>query len=226
MGTLVPLSSEGLEEETTRPRGATLQPSLIVDSVHGVTKLHKGRKEERKGSFIHVQNTTYSQDLNVGMADSKLIVKTCTAERSSVPKAVTHHFTGSSKWHGVGDYLHMRKWHREVGYLPNVIQLVNGSVGIWTQATFQCSFQYFQYSKAIFLKLKKMCVIKEAYREVQYSTAEKIRGAAVEVEGLSWTISPPTLPVGRESSRQPLSKCGGGSTHIRNIWDNYIRADS
>lgn len=71
-----------------------------------------------------------------------------------------------------------------------------------------------------------MRVIKEAYREVQRSTAEKIRGAAVEVEGLSWTISPPTLPVGRESSRQPLSKCGGGSTHIRNIWDNYISADS
>lgn len=80
MGTLVPLSSEGLEEEITRPHGATLQPSLIVDSVHGVIKLYKGRKEGRKDSFIRVKTITYSLDLNVGMADSKLMVKTCTAE--------------------------------------------------------------------------------------------------------------------------------------------------
>lgn len=49
-----------------------------IQSVRG-TKVTQGQKR-REDSFIHKQNSIYSLDLNVNMAGSKLMVKTCTVE--------------------------------------------------------------------------------------------------------------------------------------------------
>lgn len=57
---LVPLNSEGLEEETMRPSVTTLWPSLIMNSVHGGTKVAQGQNG-REGSFMHVQNSIHSE---------------------------------------------------------------------------------------------------------------------------------------------------------------------
>lgn len=53
------------------------------------TKVKQGQKG-REISFIHVKNSIYLLDLNVGMVGSKMIKKPCNVEQSSVPKAVTH----------------------------------------------------------------------------------------------------------------------------------------
>lgn len=63
----------------------------------GLSRIQSIRKAKivpgQKGgevSFVHVQKSICSLDLNVGMAGAKSMIKTCTAEQSGIPKAVTH----------------------------------------------------------------------------------------------------------------------------------------
>lgn len=74
--TLILLSSEGLEEQTGESGGAASQPCLVLDSVHRENRSCTWAERERD-SFVHVQNSTYSLNLNEGMAGSKLMIKTC-----------------------------------------------------------------------------------------------------------------------------------------------------
>lgn len=77
--TLVPLSLRAWRKKQQSSVEPHYSPGLSWIQSIGGTKVTQGQKG-REVSSIHKQNSTYSLDLNVNMAGSKLMIKTCTVE--------------------------------------------------------------------------------------------------------------------------------------------------